>query len=214
MPIKIDGTNGVLQAYDYQVLTTGFSYTFAAGTQTLIINPAGTLAAGTITMPASPADGMVITVTTTQQITALTLNGNTGQSVNTSTTFMSAGSALAYIYRLSSTTWFPIDSIPRLQNVPIGVDQTWQNVVGSRALGAPYTNSTGRPIMVSVSISGSPNNGAFYMTIGGVIIGYQGVQAVASAVMLATITAIVPPGAVYRADDYSGASLNTWAELR
>ena len=125
MTLKVDGTNGVLQAYDYQVLTTGFSYTFAAGTQTLIINPAGTLATGTITMPASPVDGMVITVVSTQQITALTLNGNTGQSVNTTTTFMSAGSALAYVYRSASTTWFPFDSIPQLQNVPVGVGQTW-----------------------------------------------------------------------------------------
>ena len=74
MPTKIDGNNGVLQSYDFQVLTTGFSYTFASGTTTLIAVPAGTLATGTITMPGSPADGMVITITTTQQITALTIN--------------------------------------------------------------------------------------------------------------------------------------------
>ncbi len=36
---------------------------------------------GTITMPASPADGMVITIESTQQITALTVQGNTGQSL-------------------------------------------------------------------------------------------------------------------------------------
>ena len=65
---KLDGTNGLIQQYDYQVLTTAFSYTFAAGTQTLIINPAGTLATGTVTMPAAPADGMVITVESTQII--------------------------------------------------------------------------------------------------------------------------------------------------
>ena len=67
---KLDGTNGLIQQYDYQVLTTGFSYTFAAGTQVLVINPAGTLATGTITMPAAPADGMTITFSSTQTITA------------------------------------------------------------------------------------------------------------------------------------------------
>ena len=30
--MKIDGTNGLLQQYDYQTPTTGFSYTFAGGT--------------------------------------------------------------------------------------------------------------------------------------------------------------------------------------
>lgn len=79
MPTKIDGTNGVIQAYDYQVLTTGFSYTFASGTQMLVINPAGTLATGTITMPAAPADGMVVTFNSSQIITALTVSANTGK---------------------------------------------------------------------------------------------------------------------------------------
>lgn len=107
MTIKVDGTNGVLQAYDYQVLTTGFSYTFAAGTQTLIINPAGTLATGTITMPAAPVDGMTITFISTQQITALTVNGNTGQTVVSKPVALNANQAVSYIYRLSSTTWYP-----------------------------------------------------------------------------------------------------------
>ena len=56
MTAVLSGTNGLLQAYDYQVPTTGFSYTFAAGVQTLILNPAATLATGTITMPARPRE--------------------------------------------------------------------------------------------------------------------------------------------------------------
>lgn len=107
MTIKVDGTNGVLQAYDYQVLTTGFSYTFAAGTQTLIANPAGTLATGTITMPASPADGMVINIESTQQITALTVQGNTGQSLVNGTITLAPNVPLSFIYRLTNTTWYP-----------------------------------------------------------------------------------------------------------
>jgi hypothetical protein len=107
---KLDGTNGLIQQYDYQVLTTGFSYTFASGTQTLVANPAGTLATGTITMPAAPADGMVIWITTTQQIVALTVNGNTGQTVVSKVTSLAPNQAVAYLYRSSNTTWYPFET--------------------------------------------------------------------------------------------------------
>lgn len=134
MPTKIDGNNGVLQSYDFQVLTTGFSYTFATGTTTLIAAPAGTLATGTITMPASPADGMVITITTTQEITALTINGNTGQSIGgTQTTQMPANSAMSFVYRQANTTWYR-NSAPALGNVgtaPVYAARAWVNFNGT-----------------------------------------------------------------------------------
>lgn len=112
MTAKIDGTNGVLQSYDYQTPATGFSYTFAAGTQMLFMVPAGTLATGTITMPSAPADGMVITFSSSQQITALTLQGNTGQSISNAVTFLPAKTAVSYVYRLANTTWYPSASVP------------------------------------------------------------------------------------------------------
>jgi len=107
MTTKVDGTNGVLQSYDYQVLTTAFTYTFAAGTTTLIAVPAATLATGTITMPASPADGMVVTFSSTQQITALTVSANTGQTLVGTSTQAVPNQPISYIYRLTNTTWYP-----------------------------------------------------------------------------------------------------------
>jgi hypothetical protein len=104
---KLDGTNGLLQQYDYQVLTTAFTYTFASGTQTLVINPAGTLATGTITMPAAPADGMVITIESTQAITALTVQGNTGQSLVGAPARIYPNQPESFIYRVTNTTWYP-----------------------------------------------------------------------------------------------------------
>lgn len=134
MPTKIDGNNGVLQSYDFQVLTTGFSYTFASGTTTLIAAPAGTLATGTITMPGSPADGMVITITTTQEITALTINGNTGQSIGgTQVAQMPANSAMSFVYRQANTTWYR-NSAPALGNVgtaPVYAARAWVNFNGT-----------------------------------------------------------------------------------
>ena len=134
MTLKVDGTNGVLQAYDYQVLTTGFSYTFSSGTQVLIANPAGTLATGTITMPASPADGMVITITTTQEITALTVSGNTGQSIGgTQVARMPANSAMQFVYRLSNTTWYRITSaaLGNIGSAPVYGVRAWINFNGT-----------------------------------------------------------------------------------
>jgi hypothetical protein len=106
MTIAISGTNGLLQAYGYLVPTTGFAYTFAAGTQNLVMNPAGTLAAGTITMPATPADGMTIRFSTSQTITALVVAANTGQSIVSAVTTLAAGGGAVYIYRLSNPTWY------------------------------------------------------------------------------------------------------------
>jgi hypothetical protein len=134
MPTKIDGNNGVLQSYDFQALTTGFSYTFATGTTTLIAQPAGTLATGTITMPGSPADGMVVTFMTTQQITALTIAGNTGQSIGGSqVSLMAANSAMSFVYRLSNTTWYR-NTPAALGNVgtaPVYAARAWVNFNGT-----------------------------------------------------------------------------------
>jgi hypothetical protein len=97
----------ITNVLDYQVLTTAFAYTFPANTQVLIINPAGALATGTITMPASPSNGMTITVESTQEVTALTLNGNTGQTVIGKPVQLIPNQPLSWIYRASNTTWYP-----------------------------------------------------------------------------------------------------------
>jgi len=107
MTAVLSGTNGLLQSYDYQVLTTGFSYTFAPGTQVLVIDPAGTLATGTITMPAAPADGMTITVESTQQVTALTMSGNGGTVVGPAVQLI-PNQPLSWVYRTSNTSWYPL----------------------------------------------------------------------------------------------------------
>jgi hypothetical protein len=110
MTLKADGTNGILQQYDYQVLTTAFTYTFAAGTTVLVINPAGTLATGTITFPAAPVDGMTVTFSSTQTITALTLSGNS-KTIVSAATILPANQATTYVYRLSNTSWYPMTNV-------------------------------------------------------------------------------------------------------
>ena len=106
MTAVLSGTNGFLEAYDYQAPATGFTYTFAAGVQNLVMNPATTLATGTITMPASPSDGMTIRFSSSQIITLLTVSANTGQSIVSAVTSLALGGGAVYIYRLANTTWY------------------------------------------------------------------------------------------------------------
>jgi hypothetical protein len=141
MTFKVDGTNGLLQAYDYQVLTTGFSYTFAAGTQVLLVVPVGTLDTGTVTMPSTPADGMNITISSTQQITALTVNANTGQSiVGGGASYLPANGSRTFVYRLANTTWYPqAVAIPQpltdIQTFNAGdADLTWDKPTGGQTM--------------------------------------------------------------------------------
>lgn len=111
VPGNIITKSGVCdQAYSKQVPTTGFSITIAAATQTLILDPAGTLATGTITMPAKPADGQQIRITCTQIITALTVSANAGQSItNAPTAFnpnLTGSQGYEYMYVIANTTWY------------------------------------------------------------------------------------------------------------
>jgi hypothetical protein len=65
----------------------------------LVLTPAGTLATLTISLASiSPLDGHVLEVSTTQQITELTINGETF--------LLNANSGASWIYKASNTTWY------------------------------------------------------------------------------------------------------------
>jgi hypothetical protein len=67
-------------------------------------------------------------------------------------------------------------------------------------------------ISVTIASSATPDTYAYVqLTIGGVVIGPQYVTSRGSTVH-ATLTAIVPDGAVYRAD--TSGTLTRWGELR
>lgn len=147
MTVKLDGTNGLLQNYDYQTPSTGFSYTFTSFNVALF-NPSGTLATGTITMPASPVDGMTVTFTSTQDITALTVNANTGQSiVGGGSISIPSNTSRTFIYRASNTTWYP-------QTIAAPVDvQTFNST-------ATWTKPTGGQTMARIQVWGGGGGGS------------------------------------------------------
>jgi len=92
----------------------------------------------------------------------------------------------------------------------IGVGQTWQSP--SRAIGTTYTNSTGKPITVAVTVTCTSG-----FTVQGLII--NGATVYAGSVNAATAAAgfslIVPNGATYVTVTNGGTlSIVSWAELR
>lgn len=90
------------------VPTTGFTNTIADTTSYYVIEPAGTLATGTLTMPASPVNEQVVTIASTQTITALTHSPNTGQTLKGALTTIAVDGNASWIYRTANTTWYRV----------------------------------------------------------------------------------------------------------
>jgi hypothetical protein len=96
----------------------------------------------------------------------------------------------------------------------IGVGQTWQSLAGSRTDGTTYTNSTGKPIFVSITGARGTNQG-MSLTIDGVIVSWSGWYSLAGGQVVGTISGIVPNGGTYVTSGWSNGSLNSsWNELR
>ena len=102
----------------------------------------------------------------------------------------------------------------------LGIGQSWQVVTGSRAIATDYTNTTGRPIQVLVTVSGANTGGqcAAALLIDGVTISSVTTSA-SNGTTWGPITqvlgAVVPAGAVYRVNSTAlSNTLNLWSELR
>jgi len=93
---------------------------------------------------------------------------------------------------------------------PIGVGQTWQSV--SRSLGTTYTNSTGRPIQVMVSMRGQGSS-ACIAYVGSLEIARANSPDCCGVPQYPTVpfSFIVPAGETYRC---TGSALSRWVELR
>jgi hypothetical protein len=107
-------------------------------------------------MPAAPADGMTITFSSTQQITALTMAGN-GATLVGATTFMRAESAVTYIYRLANTTWYPTLTVPDVSSLISGTSQASTSGTSIDFTGIPSLVKWINVMFSGVSTNGSSN---------------------------------------------------------
>ena len=96
-------------------------------------------------------------------------------------------------------------------NFSLGFRQVWRDMLGSRAAGVGYLNSTGKPIIVSV-ISSTADRG-LYIHVDGVVVSKQG-QEGGTGSDFNCVQAIIPPGSTYAVGLLGGATISHWAELR
>jgi hypothetical protein len=188
------------------------------GTQFQLLNP--TIAANVSSFSAGTTGLTPNTATTGAVTLAGTLavaNGGTGQTTST-------GSG-AVVLATSPTLVTPALGTPSALvatnatgtannlNAGIGVNQTWTDVTSTRALSTTYTNSTGKPIQVSVTVNGSgnstPASPASTFLIGGVVVGK--IWSSSSSQAGSPYTHIIPNGVTYSA---TGNTLISWFELR
>lgn len=90
------------------VATAGGSTTITDRTDILLLTPAGVLATYTIVMPSKPEDSQIVTIVSTQNITAVTHSVPSGQTLTGGLTAITANTPRAWIWRKASSTWYRV----------------------------------------------------------------------------------------------------------
>ena len=108
-------------------------------------------------------------------------------------------------------------TIAKLASTPfLGYGQSWQNVGGSRAIGSTYSNNTGRPISLAITVQrGGVSTAGWGVSINGGTTINAAFDSNSSGGNTGIGFFIVPDGVTYRVDIISeGAGLAQWFELR
>lgn len=93
----------------------------------------------------------------------------------------------------------------------LGINQSWSNVTSSRAKGTTYTNTTGRPIQVNITLSDLDQPA--YLYVNSIVADYF--TDTGSHVINVKMSAVVPPGQTYQvACASSFTTIINWSELR
>ena len=98
------------KAIQYLAPTTTFNFTVNNQTSAVIWEPTGTIAACNLTLPSIPVDGQVLSFSTTQILTAITVSSALPSGVNVSLvpTTMAANSQFSIIYYATGNKWYRI----------------------------------------------------------------------------------------------------------
>jgi hypothetical protein len=131
------------------VPATGFNITVptpVSNDQWMLLQPAGTLAAGTITLPLNTGvpDGTTVLITTTQEITSLTLALNGASAIFGGVTSLAAGTATAIRFYQPTNSWYQINA----ETVYAAGIQTFLATPSSANLRAAMTDETGTGLLV------------------------------------------------------------------
>ncbi len=101
------------------------------------------------------------------------------------------------------------------KNASIGIGQSWQDVTAQRQIGVTYTNTTGRPIALSVTLQAASFGGAvdIKLSVNGEIVSQQYLSGANSTPALSTFW-ILREGDTYSLTAQSSGNLIKWLELR
>jgi len=193
------------------------------GTEFQLVSPAGSavnsFSAGTTGLTPSTATTGAITLAGTLAVA----NGGTGVTTSTGSgsNVLSTSPALTTpdLGTPSNLVATNASGTANNLNAGIGVNQTWTDVSSSRAFSTNYTNSTGKPIMVYLTISttGGGNAPQFTVTVNSVVIQNWIYQFANSTNNTVGVNFIVPNGQVYNiaaSSNGGGIASKTWIELR
>ena len=97
----------------------------------------------------------------------------------------------------------------------LGIGQSWQDVTAQRQIGVTYTNTTGRPIALSVTLQAGGLGGAvdIKLSVNGEIVSQQYLSGANSTPALSTFW-ILREGDTYSLTAQSSGNLIKWLELR
>ena len=114
--------------------------------QWMLLQPAGTLATGTITLPLNTGvpDGTTVLITSTQEITALTIALNGASAIYGAVTTLGAGCAAVYRFYQPTNSWYNINA----ETVLAAGIAAWLTNPTSANLRAAMTDETGTGLLV------------------------------------------------------------------
>ena len=101
------------------------------------------------------------------------------------------------------------DNFDSLASSGIGVNQTWQNVSGSRSVNVNYTNTSGKPIVVSINGILTSGGSNVVVTVDGLVVAIDD----CSNNVWGNVSVVVPAGSIYKLNSAGFSTLN-WFELR
>ena len=128
---------------------SGFNITVptpVSNDQWMMLQPAGTLATGTITLPLNTGvpDGTTVLITTTQEITSLTIALNGATAIYGGVSFLGAGTATAIRFYQPTNSWYQINA-----ETVYGTNmQAFLATPSSANLRAAMTDETGTGLLV------------------------------------------------------------------
>jgi hypothetical protein len=136
-------------AVNLYVPGSGFNITVptpVSNDQWMLLQPAGTLATGTITLPLNTGvpDGTTVLITSTQEITSLTIALNGASALFGGVTFLSAGSAASIRFYQPTNSWYQINAET---TYAVNVQQFLANPTSAN-LRAAMTDETGTGVLV------------------------------------------------------------------